>query len=82
MTIECNQEYKSVSSDIFLLANERKISTSNKDHLTKSSFEEIDANKDGQIDLREFKHACDNHNYIIFHYLKSFVDTFNKKAGE
>mgnify|MGYP002049053422 CR=1 FL=1 len=54
--------------------NEKKISTANnKDHLTKSSFNEMDSNLDGQIDLREFRRACDRHNYIIFKYLKNFA---------
>ena len=68
-----------VTTDIFLLANEKKISTSNKDHLTKTSFDEMDANMDGKVDLKEFIRACDRHNYIIFHYLKTFVTTYKSK---
>ena len=41
------EEYKAVTHDIFLLANEKKISTSNKDQLTKSSFGDMDLNMDG-----------------------------------
>merc|ERR1712179_299048 len=48
------EEYQIVTKDIFLLANEKKISTANnthlagvnKDHLTKSSFNEMDSNLD------------------------------------
>ena len=72
------EEYKAVSTDILLLANEKKISTSNKDHLTKSSFIEMDANSDGKVDLKEFIRACDRHNYIIFHYLNNFVTLYNR----
>ena len=76
------QEYQIVTKDIFLLANEKKISTANnKDHLTKSSFNEMDSNLDGQIDLREFRRACDRHNYIIFHYLKNFVTTYRQMVS-
>ena len=41
------EEYKAVTHDIFLLANEKKISTSNKDQLMKSSFGDMDLNMDG-----------------------------------
>ena len=41
------EEYQAVTHDIFLLANERKISSSNKDQLMKSSFEDMDLNMDG-----------------------------------
>ena len=76
------KEYQIVTKDIFLLANEKKISTANnKDHLTKSSFNEMDANLDGQIDLKEFRRACDRHNYIIFHYLKNFVSTYRQMVS-
>ena len=76
------KEYQIVTKDIFLLANEKKISTANnKDHLTKSSFNEMDSNLDGQIDLREFRRACDRHNYIIFHYLKNFVTTYRQMVS-
>ena len=81
-TIFCYKEYQIVTKDIFLLANEKKISTANsKDHLTKSSFNEMDANLDGQIDLREFRRACDRHNYIIFKYLKNFVSTYRQMVS-
>ena len=76
------KEYQIVTKDIFLLANEKKISTANnKDHLTKSSFNEMDSNLDGQIDLREFRRACDRHKYIIFHYLKNFVTTYRQMVS-
>ena len=41
------EEYKAVTHDIFLLANEKKISTSNKNQLMKSSFGDMDLNMDG-----------------------------------
>ena len=65
-----------MTTDILLLANERKLSTSNKDQLTRGSFDEMDANMDGKVDLREFIRACDKHNYIIFQYMKSFVNMY------
>ena len=66
----------------FCLLMKKKISTANnKDHLTKSSFNEMDSNLDGQIDLREFRRACDRHNYIIFHYLKNFVTTYRQMVS-
>ena len=45
------EEYKAVTHDIFLLANEKKISTSNKDQLMKSSFGDMDLNMDGFVKL-------------------------------
>ena len=42
----------------------------------KTSFVEMDANMDGKVDLREFMRACERHDYIIFHYLKTFVNAF------
>ena len=58
------------------------MSNSNKNHLTKSSFEEMDANMDGKVDLKEFVTACARHNYIIFHYLKVFVATYQQKFSD
>ena len=49
-----SEEYELVTSDIFLLANERKVSMSTQDHLTKLTYEEMDSNKDGEVDLKEF----------------------------
>ena len=69
-----------VTSDIFLLANEKHISVSNKDHLMRITYEEMDSSKDGQVDLEEFKAACKKHNYIIFQYLKDFVTLYSKKS--
>ena len=75
-----SEEYELVTSDIFLLANERKVSMSNQDHLTKLTYEEMDSNKDGKVDLKEFMKACKKHNYIIFQYLKDFVTMHSKKC--
>jgi len=75
-----SEEYGSVTSDIFLLANERKVSMSNQDHLTKLTYEEMDSNKDGKVDLKEFIKACKKHDYIIFQYLKDFVTMHSKKC--
>ena len=74
------EEYGSVTSDIFLLANERKVSVSNQDHLTKLIYEEMDSNKDGKVDIKEFIKGCKKHNYIIFQYLKDFVTMHSKKC--
>ena len=38
----------------------------------------MDANMDGKVDLKEFIRACDKHNYIIFQYMKTFVNTYIK----
>ena len=72
------EEYGSVTSDIFLLANERKVSVSNQDHLTKLIYEEMDSNKDGKVDLKELLKAFKKHDYIIFQYLKDFVTMYSK----
>ena len=72
------EEYGSVTSDIFLLANERKVSVSNQDHLTKLTYEEMDSNKDGKVDLKELLKAFKKHDYIIFQYLKDFVTMYSK----
>ena len=47
------EEYKAVTHDIFLLANEKKISTSNKDQLMKSSFGDMDLNMDGWVEQKQ-----------------------------
>ena len=73
-----SEEYGLVTSDIFLLANERKVSVSNQDHLTKLIYEEMDSNKDGKVDLKELLKAFKKHDYIIFQYLKDFVTMYSK----
>ena len=75
-----SEEYELVTSDIFLLANERKVSMSNQNHLRKLTYEEMDSNKDGKVDLKEFIKACKKSNYIIMQYLKEFVTKHSKKC--
>ena len=74
-----SEEYKLVTSDIFLLANERKVSTPNQDHLARIIHKEMDLNKDGNVDLNEFMKACKKSDYIILQYLKDFVTIHSKK---
>ena len=73
-----SKEYEMVTSDILLLANERKVSRPNQEHLTSLTYKEMDSNKDGNVDLNEFMKACKKTNYIIFQYLKDFVTKYSK----
>merc|ERR1712098_45396 len=62
------EEFKAVVHDIFVLANERKISVSVENQLVTKVFTEMDTNKDGKVVLNEFIKACKRHNYIIIIY--------------
>lgn len=72
-------EFKEVVHDIFVLANERKVSVSIENQLVKKAFSEMDTNADGKVVLDEFIKACKMHDYIVIIYIKNFAETYNNK---
>eukprot|EP00092_Neocalanus_flemingeri_P005402 GFUD01005822.1.p1 GENE.GFUD01005822.1~~GFUD01005822.1.p1 ORF type:complete len:693 (-),score=144.63 GFUD01005822.1:69-1940(-) len=72
------EEFKDVVHDIFLLANERKVSVSIENQLVKKAFSEMDTDADGKVVLDEFITACNLHNYIVITYIKNFAATYNQ----
>ena len=75
------EEFKDVVHDIFVLANERKVSVSLENQLVSKAFSEMDTNADGKVVLDEFIKACKRHNYIVITYIKNFAETYNQKRS-
>ena len=73
------EEFKIIVHDIFVLANERKVSISVENQLVSKAFSEMDSNYDGKVVLSEFIRACKRHNYIIITYIKNFAETYRQK---
>ena len=72
-------EFRAVVHDIFLLANERKVSVQVENQLVSKIFSERDTNSVGRVIIGEFIRACKQHNYIIIIYIKTFAETYGKK---
>ena len=73
------EEFRAVVHDIFILANERKMSIAIEEQLVKRAFEEMDRDADGKVVLDEFIRSCEKHNYIIITYIKNFAETYRQK---
>merc|ERR1719233_394712 len=73
------EEFRAVVHDIFVLANERKISVQVENQLVEKAFSEMDTNADGKVVLDEFIKACKTHNYIVITYIKNFAEKYNQK---
>ena len=75
------EEYKIVARDIFVLANETKLSEANELQLrlVMKSWDEMDANKDGKVVLEDFILACTESKFIVLTYIENFARDYREK---
>jgi len=75
------EEYREIAKDIFVLANETKLSqaSSLQLQLVMNSWLEMDTNKDGKVDLKDFTKACMTHQYIAISYIEKFAAEYREK---